>query len=80
MRHIVVFGEVFKGCGRVILCGLRRLVSTMCFFVVMVSQMGMSSSSEAESRRLCLADSVEAGAEDFACFRRAVEAFRVYIR
>jgi len=52
-------------------------VSTMCFFVVMVSQMGVSSNSEAESRRLCLADSVEAGAEDFACFRRAVEAFSV---
>lgn len=43
MRHIVVVGEVSSGCGRGIFPGLRRALSTMCFLVVRMSQIGSAS-------------------------------------
>jgi hypothetical protein len=84
IRQIVVVGDVFRGCGTAILEGLRRLWSTMCFFVVSVSHIGgeveSSSSSESASSLMRLflpAAFVFSISEDLMCFRSALEALRV---
>lgn len=75
--------EVERECGRGILAGLRRFLSTMWVLVVRISQMGvLVSSVSASARRFFLvvvvvSSSCEAEAS-FMCLRRALEAFKVW--
>lgn len=79
MRQIVVVGEVFRGWGRVILEGLRRFVSVMCFLVVRIREIVVEvSSSESSSSVRRLGFPLEVVLEALAMwFRRALEAFSV---
>lgn len=84
MRHVVVVGDVFNGCGRGIFPGLRRRWSAMFLFVVRTSQMGSASeesfSSELSSVRMRLLVAEAASlrsVSDLIRLRRAVEAFSV---
>lgn len=84
MRHIVVVGDEFSGCGRGIFPGFRRRWSEMCLLVVRTSQMG-SASGEAVSpelssvlRRLLVVEAASLRSDSVCmCLRRAVEALRV---
>ena len=43
MRHIEASGLVLRGCGRVILPGLKRVWEVMWCFVVRINQIGSAS-------------------------------------
>lgn len=88
MRQIVVVGAEWRECGTGILPGFSRFLSTMCFFVVRVSQIGSSPpgelpSSDASSvfaRRFFVVDSLSLRFDsELMCLRRAVEALKVYL-
>jgi hypothetical protein len=75
MRQMVASSLSAMGCGRAILDGFRRFLSTMCFLVVRVSQMGVSVAVDSSSSRR---DGLAAGALEEMCLSRALEAFRVF--
>ena len=83
MRQMVVEEEVLRGWGMEILAGLRRLASVMCFLVVTLSQTAVVefSSSSLSSIRLCFPNFESSFSKVFLfiCFRRAFEAFDIYI-
>lgn len=85
-RHIVVVGRILSEWGRRILPGLSRFWSTMCFLVVMTSQIGSAeieaTSSELSStgsarRFLAVEEASLRFASDLMCLRSAMEALRV---
>ena len=88
MRHIVDVAAPLRECGRGILPGFNRFLSTMCFFVVRTSHRGSwaegPASSELSSlaaRRFLVPDSASFRfASDFMCFRSAPDAFSVFHR
>ena len=86
MRHMVEVAASLSECGKRILPGFSRFLSTMYLFVVRTSQTGSllegSTSSELSSsaaRRFLTPDSVSFRfASDLMCFRREVDAFSVF--
>ncbi len=80
MRQILLLVDVLRGLGTAILVGFRRFLSTMCFFVVRVNQMGsdVASSPPSESaRRFCFPDAFEASfSAVLTYFKSAVDALR----
>lgn len=87
MRQMLIEGALLMECGTGILPGLRRFLSTMCFFVVRFSHIGRSwavwsppsDPSSSLSSRLFLEESARRRwASCCTCWRRAVEALTVY--
>ncbi len=85
MRHMDVFGEVLRECGRVTLRGFRRRWSVMNFFVARMSHIDSASerlvSEEVVSaaRRFFVVDSISlCWLLALMCLRSALEALIVY--
>ena len=85
MMHMVEVAASLRECGRWILPGFNRFLSTMCFFVVRTSHTGSllkdfasSELSSSAASRFLVPESVSFRfASDLMCFRRAVDAFSV---
>lgn len=78
MRQIVELGEELRECGVAILAGFNRFLSTMCFLVERMSQIGSEvSSSSASSSRLFFSVLAAASVLELPiCFNRAFDAFK----
>ena len=85
MIHMFREEKSLRECGTAILLGFNRFLSTICCFVVRLSQIGCTSSasksdtSSEAGRRLFLEESsCSRCVSSLTCLRRAVEAFRAW--
>ena len=85
MRHTLVVGDVFNGCGRGIFPGLRRRWSEICFLVMRTSQMDSASKKPCSSelsgpfKRDLVFEAASFRSHSMRmCFKSAVDALSVY--